>query len=556
MSTAEGAQMADESTTVLVVGGGPVGLSAALFLARFGVPVTVVERRHATSPLPRATGVHARTMELFRMAGIEDEVRATGVRLVAPGQLAEARADDDGRPVIPRVILRTRTLSDLDQAVVTESAPEFSAELGPAEPVWCGQDLLEPVVRAGAEKLGADVRFGTELVGVEADEAGVTAVVDDRETGRRGTIRAAHVIAADGVHSGLRDRLGIEVDEQDHLEHMVSVLFRADLDPVTGGRKFILALLFGPAFNGVAVNLDGRRRWMVGTTVAPGMTAADFSSQLCLDTIRAAIGRDDVPIELDGVFPWESRHRVANRFRAGRIFLAGDAAHAHPPAGGFGANAGIQDAHNLAWKLAAVHHGWAGDELLDTYEAERRPVDAAVADQALLRDRYRAGAHDQPGYRDFPNVGLGFRYASAAIAAEPGPVPDPIPAVLDLSGRPGSRLPHAWLDRAGQRLSTVDLCVDRMVLLAGAAGAAWVDAARAVAGAVPLDAYRVGPGADLTDPDGGWAGGCGLRPDGAVLVRPDGFVAWRSAGAVADPAAALRTVLADLLRTPGVPATA
>lgn len=536
--------MQEETTPILVVGGGPVGLSTALFLGRLGVPSILVERRPTTSPLPRATGVHARSMELFRMAGIEQEVRSAGLRLVSPTGRTAA-PNKDGRPEIPRIILRTRNLADLDNAVITESGEEFAADLSPCDPVWCGQDLLEPVIRAGAEKLGANVRFGLELVSFEQDDTGVTAVLADRDGVQR-RIRAGWMVAADGVNSALREQLGIARTGHGLLEHMVSILFHADLEELTGGRRFILALVVG-RLSGVAVCLDGKRRWMFWTGLESAATPEEFTPERSLEIVRQAIGSDSVPVELEGVFGWESAHRIAERFRSGRVFLAGDAAHTHPPHGGFGANSGMQDAHNLAWKLAAVHHGWAAEALLDTYEAERLPIGRAVADQALLRERFRATAHEQGGFRDFPNVIVGYRYTSAAVVDDGGPDSGVIPAELDLTGRPGTRVPHAWLNRSGERLSTQDLCSDTLVLLAGSEGNAWITAATEAAGHRPIRAYRIGPGGDLADPDGGWETSCRIGPTGAVLLRPDGFVAWRSTGAGTDPVGTLKAVLDRVL---------
>ncbi|MFB7719001.1 FAD-dependent monooxygenase [Nocardia sp. NPDC056100] len=546
--------MREVRVPVLIAGGGPVGLSAALFLARLHVPVMLVERRATTSPLPRATGVHARSMELFRSAGIAEAVQAAGLRLV--GKNGSRSGVPDDRPEIPRIILRTRSLADLGNAVITESGDEFAADLSPCDPVWCGQDLLEPVLRAGAESAGADVRFSAELLEVEQSLDEVVAIVADRATGESYRVRADYLIAADGVGSGLRDRLGIERTGHGLLEHMVSVLFHADLTEVTGGRRFILALIVGP-LTGVAVCLDGRDRWMFWTgldELVDSNGSVVIDDETALKFVRQAIGRDDVPIELEGVFPWDSAHLIAERFRSGRVFLAGDAAHTHPPHGGFGANAGMQDAHNLAWKLAAVLHGWAGESLLETYAAERLPVDHAVADQALLRERFRATAHEQNGFRDFPTVIVGYRYTSAAVIDDGGPATEVMPEQLDLTGRPGTRIPHLWLKQRGVRISTLDLCTDSMTLLTGADGAPWLAAAIDIG--IPLHAFGIGADGELTDPSGQWPASCGITPAGALLVRPDGFIAWRSPTAVTDPHATLRDALAHLLGHPAALPTA
>jgi tetracenomycin A2 monooxygenase-dioxygenase len=297
--------------------------------------------------------------------------------------------------------------------------------------------------------------------------------------------------------------------------------------------------------------LHGCDPWLAAPLYQPerGESPADFSNERCMEIVRTAAGVDDLEVEITAKVPWEGAQLVVERFREGRVFLAGDAAHVHPPAGGFGANTGIHDAHNLAWKLAAVLRGWAGDGLLDTYDAERRAVGAAMAAQAMVRNRIRHGyASDEDRAAmvdDIIIITLGYRYVSGAVVGS-GDTRVLTPS-LELTGEPGTRAPHIWLQRDGVRISTIDLFWDRFVLLTGPGGDRWVDVAvRAAAELdVPLRAHRVGPGGDLAEVDRDWARAYGVTPAGAVLVRPDAFVAWRSAEAVPDP----DLLLADLLRT-------
>jgi hypothetical protein len=239
--------------------------------------------------------------------------------------------------------------------------------------------------------------------------------------------------------------------------------------------------------------------------------------------------------------------QTAERFRAGRVFLAGDAAHLIPPAGGYGMNTGIQDAHNLAWKLAGVLAGWAGPSLLDTYEAERQPVARFVTEQALLNLR-------QPGRPEqYATLGLalGVSYDSAAAVPDGTPAPEIGNPVTDYvpAARPGSRAPHAWLRRDGARISTIDLFDTDFTLLAATSGQRWRDAAAMAARdlGVPLAAYTIGVGGDLGDEQGTWTQTYGIGPDGAVLVRPDGHVAWRSVAALTEPQAELVRALHAIL---------
>jgi hypothetical protein len=263
------------------------------------------------------------------------------------------------------------------------------------------------------------------------------------------------------------------------------------------------------------------------------------SESRLVELVRAGVGKRDLAVRIDGYSRWRATATVAQRLRDGRVFIAGDAAHLMPPNGGFGGNTGIHDAHNLAWKLALVIKGLAGPELLDTYETERRPVAVFTAEQAFSRYVARTApwlasrAQPEPLVDDL-HIELGYLYNSPrGVHADP----------RDTCGEPGSRAPHLWLGRRGERISTTDLG-GRYVLLAGSAGAAWVDAAREVArtfGALPLDAWCVGR--DLADLEQRFLAAFGISDSGAALLRPDGFVAWSCHERVAEPVTALRTAL-------------
>jgi hypothetical protein len=252
------------------------------------------------------------------------------------------------------------------------------------------------------------------------------------------------------------------------------------------------------------------------------------------ELVHAALGSDEVEVSIEDVMRWEAVTDVAERFQEGRVFIAGDAAHTIPPYGGYGGNCGMQDAHNLAWKLAMVLEGTAGPELLATYEPERLPVARFTADQAYTRYVTRA-APDLAERGMAPlepdlNVDLGYRYRSAAVIADgedDGAVHgDP----RQSRALPGTRAPHLWLERGGERVSTLDLFGGRFVLLAGPGGAAWSEAGQGAAGALRLDLelHTIGGDAGPADPEGAFAEACGIEPDGSVLIRPDGFVAWRA----------------------------
>ncbi|MGW2635780.1 FAD-dependent oxidoreductase [Streptomyces sp. NPDC001348] len=550
----ERADSADRGThrvPVLIVGGSLVGLSTSVFLGRLGVPHTLVERHAGTSIHPRGRGNNVRTMELFRVAGVEPGIR----------QAAATLAGNHG-------ILQTPTLvGDAGEWLFKEIDPGGGlARFSPSTWCLCSQNDLEPVLLDHAVGQGGDLRYHTELMSFDADPTGVTAVVKSRDTGEHTTIRADYLVAADGPRSPVREQLGIGQSGPGDLFHNISMTFRSRrLADVVGERRFIVCYLTSPDADGALLPVDNRENWVFHAPWHPehGETLEEFTDERCVDHIRRAVGDLDLDVEITGRAPWHAAQRVARGYRSGRVFLAGDSAHEMSPTGAFGSNTGIQDAHNLAWKLSAVLGGWAGEGLLDTYDTERRPV----AEATSARAAGRSVEHSHPGFAPAPglgsggpqrgilNVALGYRYPQGAVV-DADPATPVVPEALHLTGAPGSRAPHMWLRRDGERVSTLDLYERDMVLLSDAeekgGTGGWHEAATRLAERmpIPLTSYRVGtgPDADLTpEGDVNWAERHGTTPGGAVLVRPDGFVAWRSPGPVEEPALTLREVLGTVL---------
>ncbi|MFJ3535584.1 FAD-dependent oxidoreductase [Streptomyces sp. NPDC090109] len=547
MNRFEGSGEVVHRTSVLIVGGSLVGLSASLFLGRLGVPHVLVERHAGTSIHPRGRGNNVRTMELFRGAGVRPRIR----------DAASVLAGNNG-------ILQAPSLTgDAGEWLFREIDPGGGlARFSPAEWCLCSQNDLEPVLRESALELGGDLRYATELMSFEQDADGVTARVKSRETGEHTTFRADYLVAADGPRSPVRERLGIGQNGPGDLFHNVSVTFTSrNLADVVGDRRFIVCYLTDPGADGALLPVDNRERWVFHAPWHPerGETLEEFTDERCREQIRRAVGVPDLDVEITGRTPWHAAERTAERYAEGRVFLAGDSAHEMPPTGAFGSNTGIQDAHNLAWKLSAVLDGWAGPGLLASYDAERRPV----AEATSARASSRSVEHSHPGYAPDPGVGpagrkggilnvvLGYRYPRGAVLGADGTLPV-LPEGLRLTGEPGTRSPHLWLDRSGDRISALDLYERFPVLLSSAGGTgAWHTAAARVAErlSVPLDSYRIGEGPDadlVPEPGTDWAELHGVAEGGAVLVRPDGFVAWRSEEAVEDPEAALRAALTAL----------
>ncbi len=530
--------MAEREVPVLIVGSSLVGMSTAMLLGHHGVPVLAVEHHRGTAIHPRAAQITQRSMEILRTVGIEQIVR----------EKSDEQFVQDG------AIMAVETLAGKELGYFIANLNDGVRDVSPCERVFISQSLLEPLLRSRAEELGAELRFATDLVSFEQHPDHVHAVIRHRDTGETDHVRAQYMVAADGAHSRIRDTLGIRMLGRGVFSRSVTIYFRADVNALLRGRNLSVIYVNHPELRGffriekpftsgfLAVNAIGDPANPV-TDVATGLT-----DERCLEWVRLALGSDAVPITIDNVMPWNAEANHAERYRDGRIFIAGDAAHAMPPNGGFGGNTGIQDAHNLAWKLAMVLRQEAGAELLDTYDAERRPVGAFTTEQAYSRYVTRTAPYlgtdgIEPVAPDL-NVELGYRYESPALAhdADPGPLHE---NPRDSHARVGTRAPHAWITMSGKRLSTLDLFNGRFVMFTGPRAQSWVRAVVAVgeSGRMPLrdvDVYGLDtPG--FEDPEGSVSAAYGLSSD-MVLIRPDGVVAWRSKTPTGSPSAIIGAV--------------
>jgi 2-polyprenyl-6-methoxyphenol hydroxylase-like FAD-dependent oxidoreductase len=481
---------------VVIAGGGTVGLATAVFLGQHGIPALVVERRTRPSVHPRALGISPRTLELFRSAGLSGAIDAVAVRSAVPG-----KAD-------------ARTVAEIDRTQPSR-APRFAGgDLSPETPRGhYSQDRLDSVLLPAARERGATIEFGVAVTGVEQDAEGVDVELSD---GR--TVRADYLIGADGVNTAVRGGLGIGTTGPGEIgDTTLNILFGADLVGHFGSMPMMIEISH-PDAPGMLLAV-GEGRWVFHTKPpADGR----FTDETCAATIRTALGAD-VPLEVISVLPWRATIRMADQFRSGRAFLVGDAARAISPLGAFGLNTGIADAHNLAWKVAMVVTGKAGDRLLDSYHEERHAIAEMVTEQAMLRlanprlhwDPAAVAERTAAGAWYAPMVTMGYRYESSAVMGPVPPLPSTEDVVASLDGAPGSRLRHRWI--AG--VSTLDLVGPGFTLLTGSGE--WDDAARAL----DLPVMRIG---------GDWPESVGIDDTGALLVRPDGFIAWRSLKADAD----------------------
>ncbi|MES2148346.1 MAG: FAD-dependent monooxygenase [Pseudomonadota bacterium] len=494
---------------VLIVGGGYAGLSTSLFLAHQGVPSMLVDRHPGIPIQGRARGLNQRSLELFRPLGIERAVI------------------DAGRPFKnDRGVARCTNLAGEWEWLFEPDATLQWAGTSPSDFCLADQSTVEPILIEAARQRGAQHCFGTELLSFDNMDSGVLAVVADCGSGQQRTILADFLVAADGHRSSIREQVQIARPVTAPGQHMANILFDADLSAVIVQRAIFWIVLNQEIGFGALVATSTPGRWSVGVGFDPGREQlADFDQTRCEGIIRAVTGLPELSCTVINVGRWEQTTGMAQHYRKGRVFLVGDSAHVWPPAGAMGANTAIQDAHNLSWKLALHLRGMAGEALLDSYEAERRPVAVALSEFVEKRQKARfSGQVEIDGLDDHTCI-LGQRYHSDAIINAPSLAV--FGQTIARRAEAGARAPHAWLEHQGKRISTLDLFHDAFVLLSE--DPAWIAAAEGMANCsgLPVRAFLVGAGAAaLIDIELTWRSVYGIAPHSAVLVRPDGYVAW------------------------------
>jgi 2-polyprenyl-6-methoxyphenol hydroxylase-like FAD-dependent oxidoreductase len=505
---------------VLIVGGGPTGLATSIMLSRLGVRSLLVEKHTDTAIHPKAVGISTRTMELFRQWGIEPRVRAAALDVEFASSVRTVLAG-------PEAVRGTLGYPDA----------ELAHTLSPTAPAACAQDLLEPILLSQARNYeGAELCFNTELVSIEQDASSVEATIVDRATNRGRLVRARYVVAADGAWSPLRRKLGIEMTGNGQIGDHLSILFRAKLDEVARAPLCALYVINNEIASGIMCPTSRDDRWIFATPWKPGAPVPDPCG--LADLVRVATGVRDLEVDLIDANIVSLGAQVAAQFSKGRVFLVGDSAHRMTPSGGMGMNTAIHAAHNLAWKLAAVLNGWATPSLLETYEAERRPVGERNVARSIGKLPELTGIA----------ADMGAVYRSSAVIAsddaeEQGWVKPGLPA------RVGQRVPHLWIDREGVQVSTLDLAERGMVLLTSTDGARWCEPAAVAARllGIPLETCVVQTRAAFTGADHLWHAYFGLDSRSAVLLRPDGHIAWFGPATSTEPTMDVARALASVL---------
>jgi 2,4-dichlorophenol 6-monooxygenase len=576
-------------TDVIVVGSGPAGGSAALLLATYGVPTVLATKYGWTANTPRAHITNQRTMEVLRDLGVEDKALAVGT----PPELM-------GDTVLCTSLTGPEIGRIASWGTGDRSASEYTAA-SPCHMIDLPQTYLEPILASEAAARGAKLRLDTEFLDFTQDDTGVTARFRDRVRGDEFTLRAKYLIGADGARSRVAEQAGLPIAGRTGKAGSMNITFTADLAPYVAHRPSVLYWVMRPGahLGGIGMGLVRMVRpwnewlltWGYDIEQAPPEVDVEEATRL----VRDLVGDPGLAVEITSTSLWTVNHNYATEYRAGRVFCAGDAVHRHPPSNGLGSNTSIQDSYNLAWKLAMVLRGEAGEGLLDSYTAERAPVGRQIVDRAnLSRDQFGpifaalgiSGDTDADGitagletclaptpegarkrreleqaielkHYEFNahGVELDQRYASVAVLSDGVSVePERDPELFHRpSTEPGAKLPHAWLvGPHGRRVSTLDLVGGgRWTVLTGLSGTAWRDAA-AKAGAelgVDLRAVRIGDPA-TRDAYGDWSRLSGINEDGCLLVRPDGYVAYRHPTSSPTPATTLLTALRSLLDRP------
>ncbi len=582
--------MADITTDVLVIGTGPAGSATAALLASQGVEVMVVNRYRWLANSPRAHITNQRTMEVLRDLGPEVEgeayLHATPKALMGANVFCTALAGEElGR-------LQTWGTHPLSAAEHALSSPTEMNDLP--------QTFMEPLLFKTACARGAQGRMSCEYLSHEQDADGVTATLRDRLMAKDFTVRAKYMVGADGGNSLVAEHAGIPLEGKMGIGGSINLLCKMDLSRYVAHRPSVLYWVMQPGSNvggigmGVVRMIRPWNEWLIIWGYDINGERPVLTDDQAKGIIRQLVGVSDLEIELTAISYWTVNNVYATHMQKGRVFVMGDAAHRHPPSNGLGSNTSIQDAFNLAWKLAAVLKGQATPKLLDSFSEERAPIakqivtranksipefgpifealgmdgsfdharieanmgarcDATPAAEAQ-RTALRAAIAYKKYEFDCHGVEMNQRYHSGAVVTD-GQVEPAADRDMELHYQPttwpGARLPHAWVfDHEGHKVSTLDLCgKGRFTLLTGIGGEAWVQAAQAAGAARGTDirTHVIGPRQGIEDHAGEWAGIREIADAGCLLIRPDHHVAWRSHGMTDTPGADLARAFNSIL---------
>lgn len=506
---------------VIIVGAGPVGLSASMALSRFGIHNMVIEKHPGTSIHPKARGVNVRTMELCRLWNAEQQIRQSEL------------------PVTARRFLWMNHLKGEIQGDVSFIAEQ--EEISPTEPCLLSQDVFEQeLLTCLKTKKHAQVSFNARLINIEQDDQLVYCEVENLIDNTRTKIECQYLIAADGANSFVRKKLEINMAGIPCLGTHVSVYCETDLSPWLADKPFaVLAFIDKEQMGRVIMAVDLKHRWIFAKRIADANET--LTKEEGIKLVRATVDDPALPVKVINISKWEMAALNAEQYRHGRIFLCGDAAHRIPPTGGMGMNTGIGDAHNLAWKIAYVIQGHADKILLDSYEQERKPLAQATIDWSVINaDRlrtifqsltdsdtnaFREGLKEQTKHINHPGLDVGFIYQSNALYSGNAEIPAFNPNTYKTKAIVGMRAPHCWLLYKNRTISTIDLFERNYVLLAGE-NCKTEKLKLPIPDQYPVTTLIIGKDLHILTQD--FYSHYQITKEQAVLVRPDGHVAWIS----------------------------
>ena len=592
----EGAEMAGIpvlEAPVLIVGGSMVGMTLSALLAKHGIRDCIsVERHKSTAIHPRAALFHPRTMQIYRELGLYEQMKE------------ESYKHYDKRAGLYKVESLAATLKGGEVGTWMKDINQWIENISPTSRLFLTQQMFEPLLRKHATEHGADLRFSTELVDFQQDDDGVTALVRNVETGEKHLVRTQYMVACDGNRSFVRKKLGIGIRGHGLLSHSLTIYFNANLSKFVEGRYNGVIYVSNDIIRGFfRLDKTGREGFLVVNTYGErGTTESRYpgegiTNEKAGEMLRAAIGTD-VEFEITLLSPWRAVCDVAEQFVSGRVLLAGDAAHTVVPnvslmritfiqnvtakvaaaifsskyilmlrQGGFGGNSGIQDAHNLAWKLALVLQNKADQDLVSsTYQDERWPVARKTIDQVFERYIVRTDPELKDETTEVetevpePHLELGYRYHSRALTTSGLQYVTEDPATA--KAVPGSMAHHVFIATTSQDSSSsdpfpiADILGDSFVFLCGHDALAWLRAARnfTLEEAIWLPKFKTHQLSPQTDPK--FYDKYAISPKGCVLIRPDGFIAWsernqgvhgRGGFGTPDPEAVLKCVMREIL---------
>lgn len=571
---------------VFIAGAGPAGLTTAALLAKYGIKALAISRYPSTANSPRAHITNQRAVEVFRDLGIENQIQD----IAAPSKMMAN--------CIWETSIAGKELARLDAWGNGDS--RISDYLLASPSVMCNapQHVMEPVLLDCAVKNGSEVYFNTELIKIEQTADAVHSFLINRETGEEIEVISDYAVGADGAQSTVVKNIGFEFEGEMGRGHAINCWFEADLSKYCEHRPGVLHMILQPGNDnwigsGTFVCVKPWKEWVLLFMYNPENSESEISEEAIYKRIGKLIGDPNVAIKVKSISKWTINSMFAKNMVKGRIAIAGDAAHRHPPSGGLGSNTSVLDAFNLAWKLALLVKGNAGPKLLQTYSDERQPVAKQIVTRAITAMinmqalpqalGFSEGQSEEAGWASleklssgtvagkemrkklraalelqnwqFNGIGgeLGQIYQSSAILQD-GIAIASLPEASDLSyvstSTPGHSIPHAWLQRGKEKISTLDLVGNgKFTILTGPGGDSWINAAVVIGNkfGIEVNAIQIAHAAEVDDVYGSWAKVNEIDDDGCLLVRPDRFVAYRSKNLIDDPEKALSKAFSQIL---------